>query len=171
RLRPRLDVVLQDLSRLGTNRRVFGLEVRQDVQEVPVPSSKIVAGYDQRVRDGVRSKSDFFGGRELGLPHAGEIGFAVARSRRLRRQVHFAVRQTRYSRRWIVQPLREQHPGEHDLLEHAETLQQTVPRIRGPNRWKHRSSRQGSALSLRRQPAYDRGYHFISTFLVIMLLG
>jgi len=76
--------VLQDLSSLGTNRRVFGLEIREDVHEVPVPRSKIVAGHDQRIRGGVRSKSDFFGGRELGLPHAGEIGFAVARSRRLR---------------------------------------------------------------------------------------
>jgi len=36
----------------------------------------------------------------------------------------------------------------------------------GPKCWKHRSSRQGIALSLRRQPAYDHRYHFISTFVV-----
>jgi S-formylglutathione hydrolase len=36
----------------------------------------------------------------------------------------------------------------------------------GPNCWKHRSSRQGIVLSLRRQPAYDHSYHFISTFMV-----
>jgi len=36
----------------------------------------------------------------------------------------------------------------------------------GPHCWKHRSSRQGIVLSLRRQPAHDHSYHFISTFLV-----
>ncbi len=35
-----------------------------------------------------------------------------------------------------------------------------------PPQGKHRSSRQGIALSLRRQPADDHSYHFISTFLV-----
>jgi S-formylglutathione hydrolase FrmB len=36
----------------------------------------------------------------------------------------------------------------------------------GPHCWKHRSSRQGIVLSLRRQPAHDHSYHFISTLLV-----
>src|SRR5262245_40511948 len=47
------NISLQESARLRSHRSILTREISEDVQEISVPRPKIVAGYYQRVRDGI----------------------------------------------------------------------------------------------------------------------
>ena len=108
-------VLAHDFRGLGPQRRFFGLEVQEDIGEVPVLSTDLHSRHlysDLLINGGAVEAPHFRDRGDFVHPDTGEVGLPVGGAWRRRGQVRFAVGRARRSWGRKIQPLRIRTRGE-----------------------------------------------------------